>query len=560
MEPKAQTPAALRDVPLSSTVRAALDSAAEQCDASRPLQTGMVLAALIGADAHGDWDRVWPSYDGAAEALLNSDDDENALASGDRWCQAGLSEDLLAALSLLAETARRYAMDPVQPGALALALASIASGSASRHMIRLSGYSRAELIDHIQSDLLGTSLEGFGDVAAPGAERPDTRPPALAVLAGSAAAIFCAFGAWQGMRLIVGPIAGAVLAAMVTVLVLLGVREEADVREAQLRRATGPLWSLANYLHPLKLITLLLVVGLLVFLVANHHRFESLYPLGLLVGSLGLAVVLLIGGFRDLSKRSARGVRKRRPPILPAGIRYHRIPIITAVVTGAVLILIASIARLGFLSSPLGPFSPPIYRWLRAALTGSGLGGWFSFRYWPVLAAMAAMAAGYLAGSAVWAASTIRHASRARVGHWRAAAALLTGLAVIAVGNLPASPLAYPAVSGPQEHVLYKFPNYPDALTVNNATMLSSLRWTSTGPAAATATGLITTDDCSPDCAQGTFHQDWVKVIFLDPRRCAVENAYLPVAADVFTVIEVHSAGRLPSYVSDRYTIIAGCT
>lgn len=560
MEPGEHEPSMLRGLQLSGTVREALDSATERCEPGRPLQTGMVLAALIEADAHGDWGRVWPSYDGTAEALLTSDDDTNALASGERWRQTDLSEDLLAALDVLAETARRYGMDPVQPGALALALTSISEGSASHQMSQLSGYSTAELIDLIQSDLLGTSLEGFGAAKQPGAEQPVSRPTALLSTAGLAAAAACAFGGWQALRLITGPLGGGVLAFIVLLALLPTMRKNKGIRTAAVEPTEIAHWSLANYLHPLKLIGLLVPASFLIWVLLNRHRLRPVYPLGVTFGVLGLAIVVFVAGNSSAGQRVGRNSRTRRYTWFPADTHYHRLPITCAVVTGVVVTLLAGVVQFVSQHGSLAPGGPPFARWIEGMLFDSAFGGWLPLWYYSGLVIMAATAGGYLMGAAVWAASKARLATTAPSWRWHAVAACLIGATVIVLGNLPQSPLTYPALKGTLYTVPRRFPTYPDTITFGNGFSFSGLRWTYASPSKAVATGYVQVNDCSPSCATGTLHSIPVDVEFIEPRRCPIESIYVHVTVDIFTEIKITPIfGSLPWYLPGSYWIIATC-
>lgn len=554
MEPGEQEPSVLRGLPLSGTVREALDNAAERCEPDRPLQTGMVLEALIEADAHGDWDRVWPSHDGSAEALLASDDDTNALASDDRWRHADLSEDLLAALHLLAETTRRYAMDLIQPGALALALASIPEGSASRQMSRLSGYSTTELIDLIQSDLLGTVLEGFSGAAQPATEGTTARPGALLSIAGLLAAAACAFGAWQALRLIVGPLGGAVLALGVLLAMLPAIRRKSGTRESSAEQDVLRRWAVANFLHPLKLSVLLIVVSFLTYLVVNRHRFSTIFPLVATIAVFLLIVVVVVSGFTSADERSGKGRRKRRHSWFPAETRYHRLPIICAIITGSVVTIAAGLFQFNSQHYSLAPNALLPDKWLTAALFDSALGGWLPLWYWTVLVFPAAAAGGYLMGAAVWVASKVRHTATDRSWRWHAVAAFLIGATVIVSGNLPQLPLNYPAIKGPLYTFLRKFPTYPDAITLNSTISFNELQWTYVGPAEAIATGYVQVS--IGESLQGIP----VDVVFLKPRLCRVESAYLHVTADVFTQVQIRPLfGALPSSLAAHYPITGAC-
>ena len=104
------------------------------CWDGRTMQTGTLLAALAQADVHGEWERVWPSHDGKADQIMADAEDAHPSIAA-RWNGVALSADLVQALELLVELTRRHGMDPIQPGAVALALAAQADtdrGTAAR--------------------------------------------------------------------------------------------------------------------------------------------------------------------------------------------------------------------------------------------------------------------------------------------------------------------------------------------------------------------------------------------------------------------------------------------
>lgn len=154
---------------LSESVNSAFVLAATECRAGQPLQTGRLLAALERVDGLGDWSRIWlhtgtPSALGLADVLDNAGD--QLTTRRESWRGIPTSPALAAALRTLVVVAERYSLIPVPPGALALALVSDPDAGSTRALLEAGDISHDQLLDIIQADLLGTSLEGLGGVLA----------------------------------------------------------------------------------------------------------------------------------------------------------------------------------------------------------------------------------------------------------------------------------------------------------------------------------------------------------------------------------------------------------
>ena len=101
---------------------------------------------------------------------------------------------------------------------------------------------------------------------------------------------------------------------------------------------------------------------------------------------------------------------------------------------------------------------------------------------------------------------------------------------------------------------LYKYPNFPARIALNNGAYLSGIQWTQAGPGSATATGTLNVNNCIPSCAGGTYVQYSVRLLASDPRQCNVA-VYAPysdvsqeVRAYVFNQIQVAAvSGNPPS-------------
>src|SRR5262249_25107864 len=93
---------------------------------------------------------------------------------------------------------------------------------------------------------------------------------------------------------------------------------------------------------------------------------------------------------------------------------------------------------------------------------------------------------------------------------------------------------------------LYRHPNFPAQIGLDNHDFLSALTWSDIGPRTATATGVLNDDDCVPNCASGTYHQYRVQVLATDPRQCVVSISQQGVLPQ-----------RVPAYVYGTLTIRA---
>ena len=187
----------LKNLSHSDTVRAVLERAVASAQDEGPLQTGSVLSAVFVVYSTGKWaavwSSVWPSYAGNADTLLASAIDMRSTASGRSWRGTQLSQDLLVSLLLLDRTSETYKMDPIPPGAVVLALALHPGTGAARYLAELGGSTHAELLDRIQSDLIGGKLEGFDDIASLGGAELGGGTGCLARQA------LCAAGGWRGL-------------------------------------------------------------------------------------------------------------------------------------------------------------------------------------------------------------------------------------------------------------------------------------------------------------------------------------------------------------------------
>lgn len=153
-------------LPLSEPIRRALSYAARTSPARGVLTTGRVLEALSTIDDSGHWARLWLHAGGSA-GLADAPDPASPERRGlsGRWDGVPMSTALVAALQLLARIAQAYRMDPVPPGALALALVAEPSCGAAT-VLTSGGLPHRELLELVQSELLGTTLQELDTVLA----------------------------------------------------------------------------------------------------------------------------------------------------------------------------------------------------------------------------------------------------------------------------------------------------------------------------------------------------------------------------------------------------------
>jgi PQQ-like domain len=202
------------DLVLSETVAAALRLAATERPAGRPLTTGCALSALARTDLSNGWQRIWlhtgdPLLLGlAGEPDLSDAEPAGGLGTAgldqtgpqatpvsDRWEGVPLSKAMANSLKLLKRVSSVYGLVPAPSGVMALALVADPASGAARALLRSGGLSHAELLELVQSDLLGTTLNGVRDLIsgsgarrspaarAPADRRLAARPPAIPPLA-----------------------------------------------------------------------------------------------------------------------------------------------------------------------------------------------------------------------------------------------------------------------------------------------------------------------------------------------------------------------------------------
>jgi Protein kinase domain len=152
----------LAEVLLTTTTVGALELAAARRH-DRPLGTLDILFGLIGIDIVADWELVQlrTSFVTPADALRFPDPEPDALG---QWRNVLLTTTAFEALSTAGRLAASYRMFPLPPGILALAIVWRADSGASRALLEESDISHADLLQLLQDEVLGTSLQGLDSV------------------------------------------------------------------------------------------------------------------------------------------------------------------------------------------------------------------------------------------------------------------------------------------------------------------------------------------------------------------------------------------------------------
>lgn len=107
---------------------------------------------------------------------------------------------------------------------------------------------------------------------------------------------------------------------------------------------------------------------------------------------------------------------------------------------------------------------------------------------------------------------------------------------------------------------LYRYPNFPASIGLDNHDYISGLHWQQVIPSRATAMGTMNFDDCTPDCSSGTYQTSPVELQVSDPQQCLVKvykpnsAAYSVSQAFVYNKIYVKSLGGSPPASLVGYT------
>lgn len=149
--------AVLRNVPLSSPVVTALHAAGRRA-APRPVSTRDLLVELIRTDTTGAWSRI-TLRTGGPDRIARKPVADPALGSSAVWERVTLNDSCAIALEVAHGLAARYGLMPVPVGVVALGLVADESSAAARALN--AGPARAEILDLLQSEVLGLTLGGL---------------------------------------------------------------------------------------------------------------------------------------------------------------------------------------------------------------------------------------------------------------------------------------------------------------------------------------------------------------------------------------------------------------
>lgn len=149
----------LRGVELHGSVATALRTAGAQVS-GRPIDTRDLLVALMRVDA-GEWGRLW-LHCGDPDQIAGKIVLDPATGSSASWEGVPLTDSCATALDIGVRLAHRYHMWPLPAGLLALALVADESTAAAQALGE--NLDRAELLQLLQSDILGVSLSGIDTV------------------------------------------------------------------------------------------------------------------------------------------------------------------------------------------------------------------------------------------------------------------------------------------------------------------------------------------------------------------------------------------------------------
>jgi hypothetical protein len=509
----------LKKLSRSDTVTPLLERAIASAGGSGPLQTGSVLAAVFDIYSTGKWaavwSSVWPSYAGPADALLAAAIDTRSTASGRSWQGIPLSQDLLVSLLLLARMAGSYKMDPIPPGAVVLALALDPGTGAARYLVELSGSTHAELVDRIQSDLVGGKLEGFEDIAAlAGAELGRRHRSAR-----WAGALFCWWVAWLAVSAAVGWVMGALFTIAAAVCALMFTWRQPITGGWGRSRPGRRFWRMPNFAEPWFLVALLIVVILGAQAIINRNVVPVLFVPNLVIIGCIIAIMIIVSGLTFAS-------RTPRTPARPFTPNFgYRTVFGAAAVLAISSALFAWYGRIAILERPPVPFGARLnwhghtLAWIQNSFTEAHFGASFAHAYWPVLVAATGAVGGYVCGLA----------AQALLASWKGFEAYLMAIScaggAVIIGlryfPLPPKPALYVSTMFTPD-ALYKYPSGPSSIGINNHDSIAGLLWTADKQGGVTATGTLYYDDCSPNCAQARYARYPVRIVAEDPRKCNV--------------------------------------
>lgn len=142
-------------VPVHTTVAAALRQAGHEASPD-PVDTRLLMAMLMRLDLSGSWERVrlrCGDFDAIAAAPVS----DPPSRGGRRWEEVPLTDACAVALDTAARLAHRHRMWPLPVGLVAVALLADPAAGAARAL----GAERAAVLDILQADVLGVTLDGL---------------------------------------------------------------------------------------------------------------------------------------------------------------------------------------------------------------------------------------------------------------------------------------------------------------------------------------------------------------------------------------------------------------
>lgn len=115
---------------------------------------------------------------------------------------------------------------------------------------------------------------------------------------------------------------------------------------------------------------------------------------------------------------------------------------------------------------------------------------------------------------------------------------------------------------------LYKYPSGPSKIGIDNHDYLAQLHWAATSPGGLSGAGTLNYDNCTPDCASGTYQQVPVSITASNPQQCTVPvypqglgNPSQTVSAYVFSKIDIQAQqGSPPSFLVGDSVLRVPCS
>lgn len=92
-------------------------------------------------------------------------------------------------------------------------------------------------------------------------------------------------------------------------------------------------------------------------------------------------------------------------------------------------------------------------------------------------------------------------------------------------GQIDRSPSPTPDLyvsTGYERGALYRYPDFPAKIGIDNHDYFSELQWTKLDQGRAKATGTLHENNCEPNCSVGTYLTYPIEILASDPQRCTV--------------------------------------